>query len=298
VFAELPHLDPYDAPTYRTFGNALADLGLHEEAAAQYQKAITLDPTAKTHYDLGDTLLDIGHYESAIRQYKKALEFQQLDPVYVSAAFANWAYCAGALGRYNEAVTISQQALELEPNNACRHVNVGYWLLVSKDVAKAIPYLQKAIALDPEGYTAPINLGIAYSLLDSRKDATLHFTSGLEKCPASDPHSCFNKITALLGLGHIKDALNLLPQIFQWYPITPSFAKIFVTDWNLLTAAPNPPSGIDEFLEEANALISVQEQRESGGNDPSDGFLHQQYVSIHQPDIPPRQKYSDWILAY
>ena len=63
-------------PTYN-LGLALADNGQADEAIAQYQKALEINPgNAEAHNNLGLALLDRGQIGEAIAQYRQAQEDQ------------------------------------------------------------------------------------------------------------------------------------------------------------------------------------------------------------------------------
>ncbi|RLE29177.1 hypothetical protein DRJ27_05000, partial [Candidatus Acetothermia bacterium] len=73
-------LDPKDALPHNGLGNVDDELGRHEDAIAEYERAIELDPKyAAPHNGLGNVYYELGRHDEAIQAYQKAIE---LDPKY------------------------------------------------------------------------------------------------------------------------------------------------------------------------------------------------------------------------
>ncbi len=72
-------INPGDAGTYLSLGEAYTQLDRYQEAIAAYKRAIQLEPndaaiepgfTAKVHYNLGAAYLALGKKDSALQQYE------------------------------------------------------------------------------------------------------------------------------------------------------------------------------------------------------------------------------------
>lgn len=75
--------DKDDASFYYEKGDDLLDNGKYEEAIAEYDKALEIDPEDDvSHFSQGFALFNLGRYEEAIAAYDKALE---IDPDYRKA---------------------------------------------------------------------------------------------------------------------------------------------------------------------------------------------------------------------
>ncbi len=204
-------------------GNVYADLGRKDEAIASYQKAIELDPKdAKAYNNLGIVYDDMGRKDEAIASYQKAIE--------------------------------------LDPKDASPYNSLGYLHLIDGNLKEAKINFEKAISINPEGYVAPINLGITYFQLKKKKRATSYFQSSLEKCPTNSVYGNLNKVTAMLGLERNEDALEILQRTHENFNIQQKEMKDFFQDWHLLAASSEPPAGIDEFIEQAKAILSYEEK--------------------------------------
>jgi len=82
-------------------------------------------------------------------------------------------------------------AVQLAPNNAAYHSNLGYALQLALDHAGAISEYKRAIELDPRLGSAWINLGTAFAQTGQRDEARKAFQKALEIDP-SDPRAKTN----------------------------------------------------------------------------------------------------------
>ena len=91
-------------------GNAKAELGRHEEAIADYDEAIELNPeNALAYNNRGNAKANLGRHEEAIADYDRAIG---INPEY-ALAYANRGRAKSALGHVSEAEADSERALEL-----------------------------------------------------------------------------------------------------------------------------------------------------------------------------------------
>ena len=65
-----------------------------------------------------------------------------------------------AAERYAEAVPLMLQAIDLEPDNAGYHYNLGLAYFENGDLQKAIASWDRVVALDPDNQSAKILLGL------------------------------------------------------------------------------------------------------------------------------------------
>ena len=72
---------------HSNLGMVLFQKGQVDEAIAQFQKALEINPNSRrTHYNLGNALFQKGQLDEAIAQYQKALE---INPNYFAEAHYN-----------------------------------------------------------------------------------------------------------------------------------------------------------------------------------------------------------------
>jgi tetratricopeptide (TPR) repeat protein len=161
-------------------GVVYADLGHHEEAIAEYQRAIELDPQyAFPHNGLGTVYEDLGHHEEAIAEYQRAAE---LDP---QRAYPhnNLGNIYRDLGRYEEAIAECQQAIKLDPQDAYPHNNLGNVYYDLGRYEEAIAKYQRAIELDPQHAYLHKNLGDGYRVLGRHDEAIAEYQRAIEFDP-------------------------------------------------------------------------------------------------------------------
>jgi tetratricopeptide (TPR) repeat protein len=102
------------AGTYDNRGVVLDMLGRTEQAAADFNMAITLDPELGDPYvNLGAMLIKKGQHQAALDQINKGMD---LGMGYPHIGYYDRAVAEQMLGRYKEAYYDYKKVLELEPN--------------------------------------------------------------------------------------------------------------------------------------------------------------------------------------
>ncbi|MDW0288181.1 MAG: tetratricopeptide repeat protein, partial [Nitrososphaeraceae archaeon] len=97
-------------------------------------------------FEKGNSLGNLGKYEEAISWYDKALE---ADPKNVDALY-NKGVALGYLGRYEEAIIWYDKALEVDPKNVDALYNKGVALDNLGRYQEAIIWYDKALEVDPK----------------------------------------------------------------------------------------------------------------------------------------------------
>jgi len=158
-------------------GNALLQKGSANEAIAQYQQALQIEPDyAQVYYNLGNAFLQKGSVDDAITQYQEALRF---DPGYAQAD-NNLGYSLLQKGSVDDAIAHYQKALQIDPDYAEAHNNLGYALLQKSSVDDAIVQFQKALELQPDYAQARNNLGNAFLRMGKVDEANIQFKEALQ----------------------------------------------------------------------------------------------------------------------
>jgi len=137
---------PDDAGANAGLAKLLARQGRYDEAVVHFKMVVKAEPNDPTaYYNLGGILSMEGRMDDAIQQYEAAL---RLKPDYVSAhnnlgiAYASRGSFAAALDEFNT-------TLRLEPTNALACNNAAVILDKLGRSREAIPYLLKAVQLNP-----------------------------------------------------------------------------------------------------------------------------------------------------
>jgi protein O-mannosyl-transferase len=186
-------------------GSALSRIGLHDEAAVHFEKALEIMPA---HYDplLYDALLNMGISRFYQNRLPEAIEYCQsalrvrpdapkahdllgmalamqghgeaaLDEIRHAAELApndadiqkDLGVTLARLGRIPESIDHFHEALRLNPYNASAHNNLGLSLLQSGKLAESIPEFEAALRLNPELQGAADNLRRAQAQLSSQR---------------------------------------------------------------------------------------------------------------------------------
>lgn len=189
-----------DAPKSRTKtesalhlfkGVAYHNKQMYDEAITWFRKAIEVDPEyAEAHYNLASAYYDKWMYDEAIAEFVKSFEKAlRIDPSYGVFLFMPARMCLkpspsqDALRRtikveavphllqalvyydeqkYDEAIAEFKKAVELNPNLAEAHYNLGVVYLTKELFDEAIAEFKRAIDIAPEFAPAHNNLAIIY----------------------------------------------------------------------------------------------------------------------------------------
>ena len=99
-----------EADDHYNSGAALQEQGRPEEAIAEYDEAIRLDPQlAKAYYNRTFAYDDLGQYQRAIEDYDEAI---RLDPQ-LAEAYANRGFAYTNLGQHQRAIQALDEELAL-----------------------------------------------------------------------------------------------------------------------------------------------------------------------------------------
>jgi TolB-like protein/DNA-binding winged helix-turn-helix (wHTH) protein/Flp pilus assembly protein TadD len=157
-----------EAHTYLAF--ALDLYGWDWQAAEkEYEQAIKLSPGYSTlHLWYAWHLMVVGRTSDGVLELRKA---ESLDPLslIVGADLAD-ALCIARL--YDESVEQSRKTLELDPNFAVGHYELGQALVQKQSANEAIVEFQKAIALSGHSGAFDSNLAYAYAVSGQKDEST------------------------------------------------------------------------------------------------------------------------------
>ncbi len=144
-------IEPNNALAYNQMGEIYVQQGKLDAAIAACQNAIKIKPNLAAAYkNLGNALQAGGKIEEAIRAYSKAVE---IDPQFAEA-YANLGSMLGMQGQMEKAIAYFQKALEIKPNIAAVHWNLGNALNKVKRVSEAIACWRRAAEYNPQQFSA------------------------------------------------------------------------------------------------------------------------------------------------
>lgn len=162
-YQEYLNKKPDDAIAHFQLGYAYTGLKKAEDAKAEYEKAIEIDPDMDAAYlNLGLTLLDTDP-AAAIEPLKKAVELKPDEPR--PKFLLGWA-CERS-GKLPEAVEQYRAAEQLDTKTFDIPFALGRTLLTMNRATDAEPEFRAAIALQQD--SAPAHLGLAQCLIAEKK---------------------------------------------------------------------------------------------------------------------------------
>jgi tetratricopeptide (TPR) repeat protein len=133
----------------------LAELGAHERA-----------PDLAEILDLaGDFLISRSDYRDGLELYQRAVaHFPE-----TAALHQGLCVCAGHQGHPEIALAAAEAALALEPDNQELVNDLGWTHYERGEPDRALPFLQRAVELDPQDELAAENLRICLEALDEHR---------------------------------------------------------------------------------------------------------------------------------
>ena len=215
-FEELAQLSPSNYTAYLYAGMCQQELGDLEGAKASFRTALELKPNEElTRRALIKLLVDSNELEEAGELQAWFVGQRRFDPeplldlarihrrqgeldVAVEELQRAAAISAGPevrleLGttlaeasRTEEAVSVFEEVLEANPQDARAHAGLGAAYLRSQQYAQALGPLEKAVELDPSGARARLNLAMAYENMDRIEDSLREYEAFVTLAP-NDP---------------------------------------------------------------------------------------------------------------
>jgi len=170
--------DPFEANFQR--GLSLAQNGQYEQAVANFQQALRLQPeSAAAHNNLGNVFVEQGRLVDAVKSFREALRYK---PDFVSA-HSNLGEALRRQGHLEEAVPCFRDAIALDPRHAHAHNNLAMALQAQGKLDLAIESYQQALRCMP-GYTqAYCNLGTALMEQGNLEEAAANLAKAIELKP-------------------------------------------------------------------------------------------------------------------
>ena len=114
-------VEPENVELLNSLGFALFQQGKSQEAVAALEKALAVDPKHwKAHNNLALAAIDLGELEVAEAHYRESLAIEPQPAIYNDLGFV-----LEREGLTEEAVELYRKALELDPESASAHYNLG-----------------------------------------------------------------------------------------------------------------------------------------------------------------------------
>jgi tetratricopeptide (TPR) repeat protein len=164
--SRLEMLAPESVWKHLTLAEAYESRGAYDLAATEYRQVLALDPSrSAVHYRLGRTLLERSRQthsaEDRAEAEREFLAELQHDPSNANAAY-EIAEERRQAGEFADAQTFFQLALSHYPDFEEAQVGLAATMVALHRPEKALPFLQKAVVLDPDDEVAWFRLVHVY----------------------------------------------------------------------------------------------------------------------------------------
>jgi len=186
----------------RNLAKVLSWAGKSSDAARTARRALALlDEDAECHFILGAAAAEDGRWEEAVAEYEHAV---RLEPDYAKAR-NNLGTALARLGRDEEAITQYEQVLTLDPDHANARFNLGNALLRQGRVEAAIAHYREVLHDDADDTDARFNLARAHARRGDWAQAAAEYRLLLETDP--DDLEARQALEAALARTDGRDAL-------------------------------------------------------------------------------------------
>ncbi len=163
-YEEALKLNPDSPEMHNSMGVVLRYLDRYDESVEHYRRAIQLDPNQpEAHYNLATALKSEGKLKEAIEEYSRALEIK---PDY-AGAMVNWGAILAEQGKLAEAIALYQQALKIDPQSPEAYCNLGFVFAQQGKTDLGIEMIRRALEFAPTYAPAYYNLGV---VMENRRD--------------------------------------------------------------------------------------------------------------------------------
>ncbi len=170
-------------------------------AKTQCDSAVQLgNAGAAGHICLGLVNDGTGHYAEAAAEFQRAIELEPTD----EDAYVGLALAYEHQGSVNEAEKAYQSAITARPNSSVAYNSLGTFYVRRNEYDKALLMFQKVIELAPEGYGAYVNVGAVYVQMGRYADAVGPLKKSITIRPFYAAY--VNLGTAYFGLNQFADA--------------------------------------------------------------------------------------------
>ena len=165
AFRRALELNPNYAEVYSGYGELLRRVfGRPEEALVLHRKAIELDPlSADISAQLGRDLSALGRSDEALAWLKKALE---VNPNHISILLAIADHYWYVSGQLDKSVVWNAKAISIDPGDPALLANLGWLFLDLGDLDAAEYWIERSIALGPEGRWPKFSLALLHLYRD------------------------------------------------------------------------------------------------------------------------------------
>lgn len=173
-------LAPSSAEAHQHLGSHLANTNQHERAVESFQRAISIEESARRYELLGASLFILGRWTEAEEAFRRGVKLDASHP----RMLTNLAVIVAKLGKITEAVELCQRAIKIE-EDARAYALLGQSFVGLDRWPEAEAALRRGLELDPKDSDMMANLGAALATLGRFSEAA----EQLEQALSIDPNN-------------------------------------------------------------------------------------------------------------
>jgi Flp pilus assembly protein TadD len=162
-----PQSSREDAYRANNIGVALLEQFNYKEAAAEFRRALKIDPAlALARVNLGIALYNLPDLDGALRELKDAADVLPASPQvhYVLGLIAR------TQNRSVEGVAEFQRVLQIDPSDPGANINLGQLYMQQRKYPEALAAFRAALSSEPYNVTATYNLAMALTRSGERQE--------------------------------------------------------------------------------------------------------------------------------
>ncbi len=237
------------AKTYIETGNTLKEQGKLDQAIANYQQALKIEPNNALAYNqMGEIYVQQGKLDAAIAACQNAIKIQPN----LAAAYKNLGNALQAGGKIDEAIRSYSKAVEIDPQFAEAYANLGSMLGMQGQMEKAIAYFQKALEIKPNIAAVHWNLGNALNKVKRISEAIACWRRAAEYNPQQFSAEAINDRGSMCAqAGKFAEAMDNYQRAIQ---IKPEFALAYL---NLGTVL-QKQGKLDDAIAQFNKVLELK----------------------------------------
>lgn len=185
--------NPYSYTCWYNLGNAYSKIENHEKAIWAYDYCLLINPDfGAAHFNLGNVYLSEEKYRKAIESFEKCMEVDGDDPValcYIGEAYEQ-------LNELSLARMFYQRSIDMAPMMADAWLGMGIVIDLEGETFNALPFLLKAIELDPKNASYYHVIAGAYEKLNELDAAIENYEHSLLLEPTDE--ECLDNLMSML----------------------------------------------------------------------------------------------------
>lgn len=179
IYLEVLKKNPQNMPAREGLGRSLLEEGEYEKAQNQYETALKYDKVDLLYFDLANVLAVQGKNEDAVANFQNTIS---VNPRYAQA-YVDWADLELSLDHSDRAMEILDKAILLEVRDAKLFLMRGRLAASRKDFSAAIKFYQQAIQQDDQYEDAYSELGHSLYKLHQVDEAAMQLEKALSLKP-------------------------------------------------------------------------------------------------------------------